>query len=371
MGGSPVIKHVHFVRKRLTGGQIRWYVYAWRGGPHVMWADQTRKPKLTEKAIEGIAAAKRERKVRRVSDPKILSSLIEAWQLSPEWSKLSANTKKTWGSALKKIGEKWGKVPLQVFDDTRMIERVINWRDSRASTPRAADIGIDVLRALLKFGRHRGQLQLNVAEGIGRLYVNGQRAEIVWTPEDLAAFSAGSGDRHQNVDDAVQLAALTGLRREDLACITWPDVREFSLLKMAKKKSRGRRRFANVPRVPQLDALLEQLRTRYRAAGVDTLLVTAAGHPWHLDTLTKEVTRIAKLAGIEHIDAESGARMNKHLHDVRGSFATLLMTTTDLTDEEIADIMGWSPNEVRRIRTIYVDDAARTVAIGRRIAGKL
>ena len=45
-----------------------------------------------------------------------------------------------------------------------------------------------------------------------------------------------------------------------------------------------------------------------------------------------------------------------------------MTTTTDLVDEEIADIMGWSPEEVRRIRTIYVDDHARNVALGRRIA---
>jgi hypothetical protein len=29
-----------------------------------------------------------------------------------------------------------------------------------------------------------------------------------------------------------------------------------------------------------------------------------------------------------------------------------MTTTTDLVDDEIADIMGWSPQEVRRIRTI-------------------
>lgn len=44
------------------------------------------------------------------------------------------------------------------------------------------------------------------------------------------------------------------------------------------------------------------------------------------------------------------------------------MTTSDLIGEEIADIMGWSPDEVRRIRTIYVDDQAGNVALGRRIA---
>ena len=45
-----------------------------------------------------------------------------------------------------------------------------------------------------------------------------------------------------------------------------------------------------------------------------------------------------------------------------------MTTTTDLVDDEIADIMGWSPDAFRRIRTIYVDDHARIVALGRRIA---
>ena len=80
------------------------------------------------------------------------------------------------------------------------------------------------------------------------------------------------------------------------------------------------------------------------------------------------MTRIAKKAGITHVDDETGRTKSKHLHDVRGTFATRLMTTTDLTDREIAGIMGWSEEEVERIRRIYVDDTARNVALGRRIA---
>ncbi|WP_265535911.1 hypothetical protein [Sphingomicrobium astaxanthinifaciens] len=58
----------------------------------------------------------------------------------------------------------------------------------------------------------------------------------------------------------------------------------------------------------------------------------------------------------------------KHLHDARGTFATFLMTETDLTDVEIAGVMGWSPDEVARIRKVYVDERATVVAIGQRIA---
>ncbi|MEZ0494767.1 hypothetical protein [Sphingomonas sp. IW22] len=37
----------------------------------------------------------------------------------------------------------------------------------------------------------RGDLKINVAEKIGKIYVNGQRAEIFWTKDDLAAFREG------------------------------------------------------------------------------------------------------------------------------------------------------------------------------------
>lgn len=379
MGGPPVITGVHFVSKRLASGDSRWYVYAWRGGPQVMWADGKRKPKLTPAALEAIAAAEKMREAARAPDPTILMSLIRKWRScdpnrpsSPEWERLSVNTKKTWGSALDRIEEKWGKVPLAIFDDQRMIEKVINWRDSRAATPRAADIGIDVLRALLKFGIQRGLLRINVAEKIGKLYVNGQRAEIIWTDEDLFAFAKAADEVDEHVNDAVQLASVTGLRREDLARLTWAAVGEFAIVKKALKASRGRRRFATVPRIPELDAVLDRLRTRHREQGVDTVLVTTAGRPWNLDTLSKEVTRVARKAGIVHTepDEAGGAPVvrRKHLHDVRGTFATRLMTTTDLSNEEIASIMGWSPEEIERIRRIYVDDTARNVALGRRIA---
>ena len=186
-----------------------------------------------------------------------------------------------------------GQVPLAVFDDARMIEKVIDWRDSRASTPRAADIGVDVLRALLKFGMQRGLLSRNVAEKVGKLYVNGQRAEIIWTEEDLAAFAAAAGEKDAHVDDAVLLASVTGLRREDLARLTWDGVREFAIVRKAAKKSRGRRRFATVPRIPGLDAVVARVNSRPRGNGVETVPVNPAGEPWNLDTQSNEVARVA------------------------------------------------------------------------------
>ncbi|WP_293945124.1 hypothetical protein, partial [Sphingomonas sp.] len=69
-----------------------------------------------------------------------------------------------------------------------MQSKVMDWRDSRSSTPRAADLGVMVLRELLKFGKLRGLVSQNAAAGIPTLYRGGNRAEIIWTEEDIDRF---------------------------------------------------------------------------------------------------------------------------------------------------------------------------------------
>ena len=48
----------------------------------------------------------------------------------------------------------------------------------------------------------------------------------------------------------------------------------------------------------------------------------------------------------------------------------MLLTEWELTDDEAAGIMGWSPTRVARIRRVYVDHLRVVVALGERIAAK-
>lgn len=366
------MKGLHFVRIWRRDRTPRWYIYAWRGGPLIAKIDQRNKPVLQQRELTRLMAAL-DRK--RGVDPTTLRSLIREWRSndpnrpsSPEWSALAASTKRTWGGALDLIEKKWGELPLDVWNDPRMAGKVMDWRDSRAATPRGADIGVTVLRVLLEFGRLRGRVSINVASNIPTLYRNGQRARIIWTDDDMDRFAvvARKRDRIQLLD-GLRLAAMTGLRREDLVTLTWDEVGDIAITKLAHKRSKGKRRQVTLPRIPALNELLEELASRPRKEGVKNVLVNSFGEAWSASGFGGSFNRIRDEARIFHHDEETGEQIRKHLHDLRGTFCTKLMTTMVISDREVADMMGWSIDNVSTIRRVYVDQSHFVRALGERM----
>lgn len=370
---------VQFIKAARPGKPVTWYIYAFRGGPLIRKVVQPRKPSLTKADHEAIAAALVD---DRAVNPTIFCWIIRKWcpanpqdddntaKASPEWRALAPSTRRVWRGHLDLIETRWGKFPLAVWNDPRMVSKVVEWRDSRAKTPRAADAGITVLSALLEFARLRGYLAINVARDIPRLYKGSDRDEIIWTDDDIAAFEWHAwNEGRPHLIDVLQLATVTGLRRQDLVTLTWDQIGEFAIVKKALKRSRGKRRRAIIPQTPQLEAVLAELRTRYRAEGVNTVLVNTLGRPWSGDGVGGSFNRIRDAAGIVHVDEEGHNRL-KHLHDVRGTFCTMLMTEWELTDQEAAGVVGWSPERVAAIRKVYVDHKRVVVALAERIAAK-
>lgn len=346
----------------------RCYVYAYKGGPRIHIHEGRRKPRTLPADAEqrlGEALANRNR-----PDATKLVGIIHAWRASPEWKALEPSTRKTWGRHLDLIEARWGDKPVGVWNDPRMTAKVVKWRNERADKPRTADIGVTVLVALLKWAKLNGLgIVLNAAADIPQLYKGSDREEIVWLPDDMERFAAAAIEEGRpQLVDGLKLAALTGLRRADLVTLTEDHIGEFAVSKMALKKSRGRRRKATIPMTPALEELLAELRTRKRADGVKTILVNSFGHSWTGDGFGGSFNRIRDKAGIVHAD-EEGER-KKHLHDLRGTFCTLLLSECELTDQQAALIMAWSEKRVARIRSAYVDGHRVVVAIGERIAAK-
>ncbi|MGE0773949.1 MAG: tyrosine-type recombinase/integrase [Sphingomonadaceae bacterium] len=364
---------IQFIKSARPGKPITWYVYAFKNGPLVMKAIQPKKPFLTAEAHDKIAEAIQ---AANSPDPKTLLSLIHEWRAAPEWKGLAYSTRRVWGGHLDLIDARWGSKPLSVWDDHRMVGKVMNWRDERAATPRSADMGITVLRELLKFGRLRGRIRINVAEGVPLLYKGGDRAEIIWMPEDIEAFRVAAIEvKRPGLYDGLRLAALTGLRLSDLVSLTWDHLGDVAIVKTALKKSRGKRRKAVVPLTDALEKLLNELRTRKRKEGVNTVLVNERGASWTAAGFggSGSFGMVRDKANIVHIgegDDGQPVERKKHLHDVRGTFCTLLLTECELTDEDAARIMAWSPARVAKIRSTYVDSAAVVISLAERMRAK-
>lgn len=353
---------VHYVRSNGC-----WYVYAWRGGPRIATFNGSTRPRLTRELEEQVKDAR----AKALAGDETIAGLVGDWRRSPEWEAFADTTKRAWTTWTVRIEAKWGKIPLEVWNDPRMVGKVIAWRDCYRETPRSADEAVKVLSRLLEWGRLRARVRLNVAAGIPQLYKGADRSTIIWTPEDYDRFawSAAKLEMTQALDIR-DLGGLTGFRRADLAGLTRPEAAfDHAIMRTALKKSRGRRRRAVVPKLAETHELLDRLALRLRKDDVDTVLVNSFGRAWTPQSLGDCFHRVRDHAKIaDPANPELGLpERPKHLHDLRGTFVTHLCRA-GLTDRQIADIVAWSEASVAEIRRTYVDDAAIVVAIGERLS---
>lgn len=235
--------HPHIVLKRLKSGPA-WYIYAWRGGgPLIRKVEGAKKPKLTANDWALITAARAD---AGGQPTETVGKALTAFRASTYWKDLADSTRKTWGASLDRIEAKWGGAPLKALDDVRMKPKIVAWQESQASTPRTADIGVMVLSKFFDWAVLKGYMIHNPALGIPTIYRAENRAAVIWLEEDLQAIKAVA---QQPLQDAIDLAVLTGLRRADLVALRWDEVGDLAIRRVAAKRSRGKRYTVSVPRV--------------------------------------------------------------------------------------------------------------------------
>ncbi len=333
------LKGLNQVKKRTAAGDVV-YWYAWKGGPRLPG-----KPGSPE-FMSAYNAAVADRKAPRNDT---LAGLITLYRSKPEYQTLADSTRAQWSRWLDRIQtHEIGSLGLRALDDPRVRADLMDWRDEFAATPRNADYGVQVLSRVLGFAVERGILATNRAAGIPHLYA-GDRADLIWEPQMLAAFEATKAP--DNLRQALQLACLTGLRRGDLVKLKWRQVGDLAIV-ISTGKSSGRRD-ATVPLLPEARALLDRIG---RKGPEDFVLTNSRGKGWGENSLSHRIGHYAADAGVA-----------RSLHDARGTFATRLRLA-GLTDTEIADILAWDANRVRRILARYVDQDRIVRALVRKVA---
>lgn len=311
----------------------RTYYYAWRdaGAPRLKGQPGT---------PEFVRSLREAHERRTAPDRTRMSGLCAMFRASDAWQgrgpkPLSESTKRSWRLWLDRIQEAFGELRIEQFDRPQMRPRIVKWRDGYAKTPRAADMGVQVLSRLLAHGQAEGLLLHNICSGIPGIYAN-DRSSLIWTGADLSALKAAAS---AELFLAAKLASLTGLRQRDLLALRWSDIGEHSLeITPAKTRRHGRRGRKVV--VPMHKALKDCLSGAPRLA--ETVLVTTAGKPWG-SGFRASWRRACARAGIREL----------HFHDLRGTAATRFYAA-GFTVREIAEVMGWTEDAVGDLINRYV-----------------
>lgn len=307
---------LHIVRKRLASGD-RYYVYAARGGPLIHTQDR-HKPAITPALLAKAAAA-----TGRL--PKhTLDAIIDQYRASPEFERKADATKREYRLRLDQISGKFGRVPIRLIPQLR--GEIIKWRDELADTPRAADRCVGMLATVLAWAEDRELVERNPAAKIGKLHsVN--RADLIWEDRHWQAVAEIPGHIHR----VLVLGSLTGLRIADLLRLAWEHQQQ-GYIALTTGKTGGE---AIIPLHPELARFLT-------GPGRGVILRNTRGKAWTPDGWQSSWDR-ARPDGFD-----------RHVHDLRGTFATRLMSA-GFTDTEIAMVMGWRAERIAAIRMRYVD----------------
>lgn len=310
---------LHIVRKPGKSGD-RYYVYAWRGGPCIHTQDG-RKPAVT---LDLLAKAQAERRHQGPQDR--FDNVIDAYRASPAFTTKADNTQREYRLRLDQISQRFGNVPIRLFNDPAMRREIVVWRNELADTPRAADRCVGMLSTVLNWAMDTTEIVENRAAGIKHLH-KANRADMVWEERHWQAVA----DVPPHIHRVLALGSLTGLRLGDLLALTWESVGS-AYIALETAKTGGE---AVVPLYPELRKALGK-----RGKGV--ILHNLAGEPWTADGFQSS-WRNHRPEGFD-----------RHFHDLRGTFITRL-AVANFTDGEIANVIGWTAERVAAIRAKYVD----------------
>ena len=307
---------LHIVRRKRAEGD-RHYVYAYRGGPLIHQQDGDR-PEVTDALLAKAAAAK------RGPATDTLAGIIRSYRASPQFNDKAEATQADYRQRLDQIDARFGRVPLRLIPKLR--GEVIKWRDEMADTPRAADRCVGMLATVLAWAEDREMIERNPLTRIAKLHkVN--RADLIWEPHHWEAFKDAPG----YVRRVLVLASLTGLRIGDLRRLAWEDLQP-GYIALKTRKTGGE---AIIPLYPELARF-------FTGPGRGVVLRNTLGRPW-----TKEGWKSAWERAVPE-------GFDRHVHDLRGTFATRLMAA-GFSDTEIALVMGWRAERIAAIRMRYVD----------------
>lgn len=326
------LKGLKKVKKTLADGRRIYYCYAWRGGPLLKAKDGAPLQPGDPLLVHAFAVAT---KGRFADTSETMGRLISEFKGSSEFRDKSQKTRQAYSRYLDLIRDEFGDMPIDALQDKSARGEFKKWRDTMASTPRAADYAWTTLARVLSFAKDRGMIAVNVAERGGRLY-EADRTEKIWTEADVSAMLSL---HRPEISAALLMALWTGQRQGDLLRAAWTNY-DGAKLRVRQGKTGAR---VVIPLSAGVRVMLDKMRANLLAGSVGdkaavTILTNSYGKPWTSDGFRASWRKACALAGIKGLT----------FHDLRGTAVTRL-ALSGCNTAQIASITGHSMKDVESI----------------------
>lgn len=310
------LEGLHIVKVRSKSGKRVEYHYAFRGGP-----------RLTEKP--GTAAYLREfqrfAKAKPVEALGSVSALIEDYRRSAKFLKLATSTKRSYTTALDRIGAEFGTMPIEALEERGSRAEILLWRDEiAAETPRTADNTVTVFARVLAIAVDREMIMRHPLQNIEKVS-KASRRDVIWLDDQIQTIMAKSP---QTIREAFLLALHSGQRKGDLMAMTW-DQWDGEALKFKQGKTGAVVHFK-----PHSD-LRNMLNTMKRPSV--RVLTNQSGVPWSggFDGVWRKNLQKLNITGLT-------------FHDLRGTYITTAYRN-GTTIPKIAEVSGHSERDCQSI----------------------
>ncbi len=212
-----------------------------------------------------------------------VSDLVDLYQRSPKFAKLSAGSQRIYGYSLAYLGNMLPTAPAGLLE-RKDVARLV---DGRADTPGAANSLLRTVNAMFKWARARGHVTNDPGRDVGELEIG---EHDPWPAHVLNAALASDDDR---VRLAVHLLYYTALRIGDALALRWSDIRDGVIFVTPQKTRRTR----GAMMIPVHHDLAAELARHPRTAL--TVIAGPQGKPLHQHTLREDLKAFAKALGVE------------------------------------------------------------------------
>lgn len=321
------------------------YHYLGRGGPRFWRTGDS--PEGSPAYLAALARAQEQRAEAKDHATSGSARLADRFRASADFARLAPRTRADYALWLRRWRDHFGPLEARAWEDPLSRRDLVEWRDGWAHSPKQADYAVTVAVRLLNWARDAGLIAQHHCGDLARLY-RADRAEIVWTPDHVAAFRAVAPADAQR---ALDLLLETGLAPGDACRLSRGHVEATKLGRRILIRRGKTGRPANIPVGPALARLIDAT-----PPGRLLILVTARGRPFTPQRLSQYLAHWMRRA-----DLPAELRVS----DTRGTAATRLLRQ-GLELEAIARLMGWSLRYAHQIVEHYatVDpDAADDVLV--------